>query len=171
MLAGVGVKLPAVITALQVLTVKASARERHTAVRAGIAQGKRLSLAIAADHQRRFEQHGFVQTIAGHLSAGQGATPEAVEHQRVRRLTLGGFQSAGFRSAGFEFVRLESLAHEESQAAYYSREVLCRRGSKSAGRAIFPLTRLKTRQKANRCLPVARKIEKKRRPVREFCAI
>jgi hypothetical protein len=38
-------------------------------------------------------------------------------------------------------------------------------------RAIFPLTRLKTRQKANRCLPVARKIEKKRRPVREFCAI
>src|SRR5579863_8015910 len=74
-----------------------------------------------------------MQTVAGHLSAGQGAIPEAVEHQRVRRLALG-----GFRSAGFEFGRFESLAHEESQAAYYSREGFCRTGLKVRWRSNFP---------------------------------
>src|SRR5271170_5374855 len=48
-LAGVSIELPAVVAALQILSVKPPARERHTAVRTGIAQGKRLSLAITAD--------------------------------------------------------------------------------------------------------------------------
>jgi hypothetical protein len=48
-------------------------------------------------------------------------------------LALGGFQFAGF-----EFRRFESLAHEESQAAYYSREGLCRMGLEVGWRATFP---------------------------------
>jgi hypothetical protein len=48
-------------------------------------------------------------------------------------LPLGGFQFAGF-----EYVRFESLAHEESQAAYYSREGLCRMGVEVRWRPTFP---------------------------------
>ena len=82
----VRVKLPAVVAALQILAIEPTAGKRHSPVRAGIAQSESLPLTIAADHERHFQQHRFVQTVAWHLRAGQGAIPEAVKHQRIRRL-------------------------------------------------------------------------------------
>ena len=48
-LAVVDIELPAVVSALEILSVEAAAVERHAAMRAGIAQGERLSEAVAAD--------------------------------------------------------------------------------------------------------------------------
>jgi hypothetical protein len=56
----VNVELPAVISALEIFAVEVTAVERHAAMRAGIAQGKRATGTIAADDERNFEQRGFV---------------------------------------------------------------------------------------------------------------
>ena len=58
------VELPAVISALEILSIEMSAVERHAAVRTGIAQGKGLSHAVAADHKGNFQQHCLFQLIA-----------------------------------------------------------------------------------------------------------
>ena len=47
-LAVVDVELPAVVSALEILSVEAAAVEWHAAMWAGIAQGERLSEAVAA---------------------------------------------------------------------------------------------------------------------------
>ena len=87
-LAVVNVELPAVVSALEIFTVEVAAVERHAAMRAGVAQGEGLALAVAADDQRNFEQRGFVQLVAMDAIGGQGAIPEAGEHQRVGGLAL-----------------------------------------------------------------------------------
>src|SRR6185312_13207357 len=87
-LSGVCIEPPAVIAAFHLLTVEEPVRKRHAAVRAGIVQRESPALVIAADGQRGFEQHGLLQVAPTHLLAGQGAIPEAVEHQGVRRLAL-----------------------------------------------------------------------------------
>jgi hypothetical protein len=69
---------------------------------AGIVQGEGMPVLIAAEHQGNFEQRGFMQAIA-ELAAGQGTVPEAVQHDRIGRLALGGIE----------------LAHRD-KAAYYS---------------------------------------------------
>src|ERR1041384_2366086 len=51
------IELPAVIAALQVLSVKPSVRERDAPVRTGIAHRKRLSLVRPSQHQGHFQQH------------------------------------------------------------------------------------------------------------------
>src|ERR1700728_3827771 len=48
-LAIVHVELPAVVSALEILSIESAAVERHAAMRAGVAQRKRLSPAITAD--------------------------------------------------------------------------------------------------------------------------
>jgi len=77
-----------VIGALQVFPVESSAVERHSAMGAGVAQGERMSLAIAADDKRDFEQRRFVQLIAVDAISGQGTIPEAGEHEGIGRLAL-----------------------------------------------------------------------------------
>jgi hypothetical protein len=91
-LAVVRIELPAVVGALDILTVEVAAIQRHSAVRAGIAQGKRPSGAVSAHYQRNFQQRGFVQLIAMHPIRGQSAVPEAGEHQGIRSLSLRSFE-------------------------------------------------------------------------------
>ena len=55
---------------------------------AGVAQGEGLSEAVAADDERNLEQRGFVELVAMHAIGGQGAIPEAGEHERVGGLAL-----------------------------------------------------------------------------------
>jgi hypothetical protein len=87
-LAVVNVELPAVVSAFKVLAVEASAVEGHAAVRAGVAQGERLSEAVASNDEGDFEQRRFVKLIAMDAIGGQGAIPEAGEHERVGGLAL-----------------------------------------------------------------------------------
>ncbi len=51
-------------------------------------QCKWAALTIASDGQRGLEQHGLLQLAPAHLLAGQGAIPEAVQHQGVRGFAL-----------------------------------------------------------------------------------
>ena len=55
---------------------------------ARVAQGEGLSLAVAADDERDLEQCRFVQLIRVDSIGGQGAIPEAGEHERISRLAL-----------------------------------------------------------------------------------
>ena len=87
-LAGMAVKPPAVIAAFHLLTVKMAVGKRHAAVRTGVMQRKRAALAVASDGQRGLEQHGFLQLAPAYLPAGQGAIPEAIEHQGIRSFAL-----------------------------------------------------------------------------------
>ena len=87
-LAGMSVESPAVIAAFHLLAVKVAVGKRHAAMRTGVMQRKRAALAIASDGQRGLEQHGFLQLAAANLLAGQGAIPEAVQHQGVRGFAL-----------------------------------------------------------------------------------
>ena len=48
-LAVVYVELPAVVSALEILSVEAAAVEGHATMRAGVAQGEGLAKAVAAD--------------------------------------------------------------------------------------------------------------------------
>ena len=68
--------------------VEVSAGERHAAMGAGVAQGEGLALPVAADDQRKFQQHGFVELVAVNLIGRQGAIPEAEEHERIGSLAL-----------------------------------------------------------------------------------
>jgi hypothetical protein len=85
-LAGVGVESPAVVRAFDLLAVELSAGKRHTAMRAGVAQGKGLAVLVASDQQGLFEQHGLGQLSAAELIGWQRTVPEAEEHERVGRL-------------------------------------------------------------------------------------
>jgi hypothetical protein len=87
-LAVVNIELPAMIRTLEILAVEASGVEGHPTVRAGIAESKGMSLAIAADNQGNFQQRGLVELIAMYAVSGQGPVPETGEHQRVGSLAL-----------------------------------------------------------------------------------
>ena len=76
------------IGTFEILAVEASGVKGHATVRAGIANSKGTSLAIAADHQWNFQQRGFVELVAMHAVGWQGAVPETGEHQRVGGLAL-----------------------------------------------------------------------------------
>ena len=87
-LAGVGVECPAVVGALDVGSVKVAVVERHAAVRAGVAQREGTTLAIAPNDQRNFKERGLMKLVAHDAIGGQGAIPEAREHERIGRLAL-----------------------------------------------------------------------------------
>jgi hypothetical protein len=53
----VGVESPAVIAALDLVALKASAGKRHAAVRTGVAHGESPALLVAANDERLFKQH------------------------------------------------------------------------------------------------------------------
>jgi len=64
-------------------------------MRAGVAQGEGLTLAIASSavacssyDQWLFQQHRFGELSATQLSGGERAVPETEEHERIRRLGL-----------------------------------------------------------------------------------
>jgi hypothetical protein len=76
------------IGTFEILAIELAGVEGHATVRAGIAESKGASLAIAADHQGNFQQRGFVELIAMHVISRQGAVPETCEHQRVGGLAL-----------------------------------------------------------------------------------
>ena len=63
-MAVVDVEVPAVIAALEILTVESTAVERHAAMRAGVAQGEGLPEAVTADDERNFQQRRLAQLIA-----------------------------------------------------------------------------------------------------------
>src|SRR6266853_4311150 len=54
-LAGMGVESPAVVGTFDLLAVEVSAGKRHTAVRAGVAQGEGLAWLVASHYQWLFE--------------------------------------------------------------------------------------------------------------------
>ena len=56
-----GIEFPTMITALNLFAVEPAARQRHTAMRAGVAQCKSSSVPIAAKYKRNFKQHGLLQ--------------------------------------------------------------------------------------------------------------
>ena len=109
-LARVSVKAPSVVAALHLPAVKIAVGKRHATVGAGIMQRERTPLLVSPDGQRGLEQHGFFQAVAAYLATGQGAIPEAIEHQGIWRFALG--QS----NLGHERVEMVT------QAAYYSRQ-------------------------------------------------
>ncbi len=76
------------IRALDIFAVERAAIERHAAVGTGVPQGKRMTNAIAPYDERNLEQHGLVELVAMDAIGGQGAVPEAGEHQRIGRLAL-----------------------------------------------------------------------------------
>jgi hypothetical protein len=47
-----------------------------------------MALAVAADYQRDFEERCLMKLVALHAVGGQGAIPEAGEHERIGRLAL-----------------------------------------------------------------------------------
>jgi hypothetical protein len=83
------------IAAFQLGAVESPAGEWHTAMRAGVLQGKGSALRVAAEHKGRFEQHSFRKLVAPHAVAGQRTVPEAAQHQRIWDLGLGGFVEHG----------------------------------------------------------------------------
>ena len=87
-LAIVDVELPAVVAALKILSIETAAVERHAAMRAGVAEGEGMTKAVAAKDEWDFEQRGFIELIAVNAIGGQGAIPEAGEHERVGRLAV-----------------------------------------------------------------------------------
>ena len=83
-------EFPAMITAFHLLTIKRSARKRHAAVRAGIAQREGAALGIASHDQWNFEQHGWNEMSALDLFAGERPIPKTEQHNRVGRLAVEG---------------------------------------------------------------------------------
>src|SRR5229473_1561991 len=77
-LAGVGVEPPPVVGAFDLLAVELSIGKRHTAMRAGVAEGKGLALSVASNNQRLFEQHSlcYCELSATELTGRQRAVPE-----------------------------------------------------------------------------------------------
>ena len=51
-----------------------------------------MSLTVAAYDQRDLEQRRFMQAVSMHVVGGEGAVPEAGEHERVGSLALRGFE-------------------------------------------------------------------------------
>jgi hypothetical protein len=70
-----------VVGTLDVLSVKISAVQRHAAVGTSITQGERTAGAIASDEEWDFQQHRLVELVAMNAVGGQGAIPEAGEHE------------------------------------------------------------------------------------------
>src|SRR6266851_1519842 len=62
----VNVKPPPVVRTLEFLPVESATVERHAAVGTGVAQRKGMPGTIAADDERNFKQHGFVQLVTVH---------------------------------------------------------------------------------------------------------
>jgi len=87
-LAVVHVELPSVIGAFEIFTIELAGVERHAAVRAGVAEGEGMVLAIASDDKGNLEKRGFVELVAMNSIGGQRAVPEAGEHQGVGGLAL-----------------------------------------------------------------------------------
>lgn len=54
----------------------------------GIAQRKRMSGPVAANHQWDFQHRGLVQLVAMHMVGRQRTVPEASEHQCIGGLAL-----------------------------------------------------------------------------------
>src|SRR5229473_6390059 len=77
-LAGVSVESPPVVGAFDLLAVELSIGKRHTAMRAGVAEGKGLALSVASNNQRLFEQHSlcYCELSATELTGRQRAVPE-----------------------------------------------------------------------------------------------
>ena len=87
-LAVVDVELPAMVAALEILSVETTAIERHTAMGAGVTQSEGLSEAIASDNQGDLQEGRLVQLVAMDVIGGESAIPEAGEHERVWDLAL-----------------------------------------------------------------------------------
>src|SRR5438445_13510359 len=83
--AGVPIKLPAVVAALERYAVKVAERERHPAVRTTIAQGEGPALRVTAQHQGHFEQHCRGERAAADLAAAHRRIPEIPEHPGIGR--------------------------------------------------------------------------------------
>jgi len=47
-----------------------------------------MAPAVATDYERNFEERGLMKLVANDTICGQGAIPEAREHERIRRLAL-----------------------------------------------------------------------------------
>jgi len=101
-LTSVGVEPPAVVSALDLLSIELPAMQGHAAVRAGVTQGEGLSLTVATQYEGDFQQHCFLKLVAMHAVGWQSAVPEAGEHERIGRLALRGFE---FRHGGNEHLR------------------------------------------------------------------
>jgi len=84
----VSVELPAMVGAFDIFSVKFAAMQRHSTVRACIAQREGTPLSVASDNKRNREQHGLVELVTMHAIGRQSAIPEAGEHERVRSLAL-----------------------------------------------------------------------------------
>src|SRR5206468_4063982 len=101
----VSMELPSVITAFEVASVEPSAGKRHAAMRTGVVQDEGSAVAVSTQHQRSFEQRGFVQDVATKLVGGHRAVPEPEEHERVGELRLrlvGHGERAAYYRAGVE---------------------------------------------------------------------
>ncbi len=57
-------------------------------MRAGVAKGEGLVLAVTSDDERNFEERGFMELVAVNAIGREGAIPEAGEHQGVGGLAL-----------------------------------------------------------------------------------
>src|SRR5215469_5931840 len=78
--AGVHVKLPAVVGALDLLPVNGSVGERHTAMRTTVAHGEGAALLIASDDHGNTEQQRLSQLLpSAYLVAPQRRIPEVGE--------------------------------------------------------------------------------------------
>jgi len=76
------------VGALDVFSAEPAATQRHAAVGTGVMQGEGMAGAVASDDEWHLKQRGFVELIATDVIGGQGAIPEAGEHERVGRLAL-----------------------------------------------------------------------------------
>jgi hypothetical protein len=84
----VHIELPSVVRAFEIFAVKLAAIKWHSAVRARIAKRERMSLAIAPDDERKFQQHCLVKLIAMDAIGRQRTIPEVGEHQGIGCLAL-----------------------------------------------------------------------------------
>jgi hypothetical protein len=62
--------------------------KRHAAMRAGVLKSEGSAIAVAANHERRFQEHRFVKGAPANLVGRQSAIPEAGEHQGIWDFTL-----------------------------------------------------------------------------------
>lgn len=82
------VEFPTVIAAFDLLPIELPARERHTAVRASVAQSKGTAIRIATNHQRNLQQRGLLDLASMNAVRRQSAVPKAGKHERIRRFAL-----------------------------------------------------------------------------------
>ena len=77
------------VGAFDILSIELAAVQRHAAVGTSVPQGEGMACAVASYDERNLKQHRLVELVTVDSICRQGPIPEAGEHERIGRLSLG----------------------------------------------------------------------------------